>query len=248
MSTDSMERTIERTRKRFARRQRTQRWLRWRAILAAVLVVVLVAVAVWLVFFSSVFAVKGVVVTGASLLEDDEVRAAAAAPVGEPLAGVDLAQIEGRLRALAPVKDVVVTRVWPDQIKIALVERTAVAAVPVGAGFKGIDADGVLFRDFQSRPKGLPEIVLPDGIGQDAMKEGADVVAALPSDLQKRIDHVEVESIDKISLVLGDDKVVVWGSAEESADKARVLTALIAAAPNASQYDVSAPGQPTTRR
>ncbi len=247
MSTDSMERTIERTRKRFARRQRTRRWLRWRAILAAVLMVLLVSIAVWLVFFSSVLAVKGVGVAGTVLLTDDEVLAAAAAPVGEPLARVDLSRIEGRLRALAAVKDVEVTREWPDRIHIQVIERTAVAAVPVGSGFKGIDADGVLFRDFKGRPKDLPEIVLPDGIGQDAMKEGADVVAALPAELQRRIDHVEVESIDKISLVLGDDKLVVWGSAEESGDKARVLAALLAAAPKASQYDVSAPGQPTTR-
>lgn len=241
-----MERTLERTRRRFIRRQRTQRWLRWRAILAVAVALLLVAGAVWTVFFSSLLAVQAVDVEGTSLLSPAQVRSAAAITPGDPLARVDLARIEGRLMALAPVKDVEVTREWPDRILIVVSERVAVAAVPVGSGFKGIDADGVLFRDFAAQPKNLPLIVLPDDIGQDAMKEGADVIAALPTELQARIDHVEVESVDGISLVLDDEKVVVWGSAERSADKARVLDALLNAAPRASTYDVSAPGQPTT--
>lgn len=238
---------LERTRRRFARRQRSRRWLRWRAILAGVLLVALVAAAGWLVFLSSVLAVKGVDVRGASLLSVDEVRTAAAVSTGRPLARVDLAQIEGRLRALAPVQAVDVTREWPDRILISITERTAVAAVPVGSGFRGIDRDGVLFRDFATRPRALPLVTTPEDIGRDAMKEGARVVAALPVDLQQQIDHVEVESVDRISLVLRGGRTVVWGSADESVDKARVLAALVAARPKASQYDVSAPGQPTTR-
>lgn len=239
--------TLERTRRRFARRQRTRRWLRWRAILSGLLLVGLLVGVGWLLFFSSLLGVKGVEVHGASLLTPAEVRSAAAVPPGQPLARVDLARIEGRLRALAAVKAVDVTREWPDQILITLTERTAVAAVPVGSGYRGIDQDGVMFREFLGRPTDLPLITAPDDIDKDSMKEGAHVVAALPVDLREDVDHVEVESIDRISLVLRDERIVVWGSAEESADKARVLTALLAAAPKESTYDVSAPGQPTTR-
>ena len=237
---------VARTRKRFARRQRTRRWRRWRAVLAGLLAMVLAAGGVWLVSFSSVLAVKGVSVEGTSLLTTDEVRSRAAVPTGRPLARVDLAAIEGRLRALAPVRSVDATREWPDRILITIRERVAMAVVAVGSGYKGIDEDGVLFRDFAGRPKDLPLITAPENVGRDAMKEGAAVVAALPAEVQNLVDHVEVESIDSVSLVLRDERAVEWGSADRSADKARVLAALLTAEPDVGSYDVSVPGRPTT--
>jgi cell division protein FtsQ len=174
------------------------------------------------------------------------VRAAAGVPADEPLARVDLAAIEGRLRALAPVRAVDVTREWPDRILISIDERQAVAVVAVGSGFKGIDRDGVLFRDFGRQPRDLPLITVPDDIGKDAMKEGADVVASLPAEVRAKVDHVEVESIDQISVVLRDERTVVWGSADESAAKAEVLEKLLASRPDVGAYNVSVPGTPTT--
>ena len=163
---------VARSRKRFARRQRTRRWRRWRAVLAGTLTVALGVGVVWLVFFSTVLAVKGVEIEGTSLLTTDEVRSVAAVPSDEPLARVDLAAIEGRLRALAPVRSVDATREWPDRILISIDERVEVAVVEVGSGFKGIDQEGVLFRDFPKRPRDLPLITAPEDIGTDAMKEG----------------------------------------------------------------------------
>jgi cell division protein FtsQ len=237
---------VARSRKRFARRQRSRRWRRWRAVLAGTLTVALGVGVAWLVFFSPVLAVKGVEIEGTSLLTTDQVRSVAAVPSDEPLARVDLAAIEGRLRALAPVRSVDATREWPDRILISIDERVEVAVVEVGSGFKGIDQEGVLFRDFSKRPRDLPLITAPEDIGTDAMKEGTDVVSALPSGVRNLVDHVEVESIDQISLVLRDERTVVWGSADRSGDKAEVLVALLAARPGVGEYDVSVPGQPTT--
>jgi cell division protein FtsQ len=45
--------------------------------------------------------------------------------------------------------------------------------------------------------------------------------------------------------VLRDDRRVEWGSAEDSAEKAGVLVALLEAR-EARVYDVSVPGQPVT--
>jgi cell division protein FtsQ len=181
-------------------------------------------------------------------LTTDQVRSVADVPSDEPLARVDLAAIEGRLRALAPVRSVDVTREWPDQILISIDERVAVAVVEVGSGLKGIDQQGVLFRDFPEQPRDLPLITAPEDISTDAMKEGTAVVSALPSGVRNLVDHVEVESIDEISLVLRDERTVEWGSSEQSADKARVLAGLLAARPGVGEYDVSVPGQPTTSR
>jgi cell division protein FtsQ len=50
---------------------------------------------------------------------------------------------------------------------------------------------------------------------------------------------VEAASPDDISLVLSRGRTVVWGSAEQSARKARVLALLLRR--HATRYDVSVP-------
>ena len=75
--------------------------------------------------------------------------------------------------------------------------------------------------------------------------EAAAVVSALPDDLAPRVDHVSVATVDQIELALRDGRTVVWGSAEDSAQKAEVLEVLLGQ--EASVYDVSVPSNPTTR-
>jgi cell division protein FtsQ len=114
-----------------------------------------------------------------------------------------------------------------------------------GDGFAVIDADGVLFRDYPRRPKHLPLISAEEDVDRDAMIEGAAVAGSMPAEIRGRVDHVEVESIDRISLVLRDGRTVMWGSSDRSADKADVLQTLMKAQPKAKEYDVSVPGLPT---
>jgi cell division protein FtsQ len=243
---DATSELLERNRRRFVRRQWARRWLRWRAVVALLLAILLLVGSVWLVFFSSVLTVKGVDVRGLQELRFEQVRGIAAVPTGEPLARVDVGAIAERVGRLAPVKDVDVSREWPDRILITVTERVPVAVVRQGDGYSAIDADGVLFRDYPRRPKELPLISAGEDVDRDAMIEGAAVAGSLPAEIRGRIDHVEVESIDRISLVLRDERTVLWGSAERSDDKADVLEALLKASPKAQKYDVSVPGQPTT--
>lgn len=236
---------LVRTRKRFARRQWARRVLAWRPILLLVLLLALVAGVVWLFFSSSVFAVRTVSISGTGLLTDAQVRRAASVPVGEPLASIDIDGIRDRLRALGPVESVEVTRSWPHEVSIVITERTAVAVVQVGTNLKGIDADGVYFRDFPKRPRDLPLITGPADIPRDVLREAATIVGLLPGPVADRVAHIRVETIDQITLVLRDGREVEWGSADQSADKARVLAVLLQH--RAEVYDVSVPGQPTTR-
>lgn len=235
----------ERSRKRFARRQWARRWLAWRSVVAVALLLVLVVGGVWLVFFSSVLAVEEVQVQGEQTLTEDDVRAAAAVPVGEPLARVDLTAIRARVQALAVVRSATVTRHWPDGVTIAVVERQPVAVVDVSGQIRGMDADGVLFRDYQQPPPDLPLVETSTETRADALREAAEVVTALPDDVATRVDHVDVATIDQITLVLRDGRTVAWGSAEQSDLKAEVLVPLLQHERQAEQYDVSVPGLPT---
>ena len=235
-----------RTRRRFARRQWARRWLSLRYVVALLLVVALVATSVYLVFFSTTLQVKRVEVVGNDLLSDARVREIADVPLGDQLALVDLARADARVGALAEVKSVDVTRTWPDVVRIAVVERTAVAVVELAGRIRGLDAEGIVFREYKSVPKGMPRIRPGAAAGTDALQEAATVVSALPKDLAARVDHVEVATVDQITLVLRDQRRVLWGSAEESELKAEVVDKLLAAQ-EASFYDVSVPGNPTFR-
>jgi len=239
------DRTAVRSRRAFARRQWARRWLTWRYLLLGLVLVALLAGVTWLFWFSSALAVRTVEVSGADRIGDSEVRAAADVPEGEQLARLDLDTLRARIEALADVRSATATRTWPDTVTVTVEERTPVAVVEIGGRLRGLDVDGVVFREFRSAPKGLPRVQTPADTGRDALLEAAAVVSALPEGLTRKVDHVEVATVDQISLELRDGRTVLWGSAEESEAKAEVLAALLEQP--GSTYDVSVPGQPTVR-
>lgn len=240
------ERTVRIARKRFARRQWARRWLALRGLFVVLFLAAVAAGLGWLVFFSSVLAVDGVEVEGVDVLDPAEVRRVAAVPLGDPLAGVPVDAIRARVESLAPVKVADVSRSWPDQVRIVVVEREAVAVVERDGVLRGVDEEGVLFRSYDSKPAALPVVRISAGTRSEALAEAAQVIAALPDDLAARVDHLAVETVDSISLRLANGKTIFWGSANDSATKAEVLAVLLRQ--KASVYDVSVPSQPTIKR
>jgi cell division protein FtsQ len=240
------ERVALRTRRRFARRQWRRRWLAWKYVVSVLAVVLLVGGGLYTVYLSDALAVDGVEVTGQTTLSDDDVRAVARVPLGEPLARVDLDAIRTRLQGLAVVRSVEVTRQWPHEVRIAIEERTAVAVVEIAGSLRGLDRDGVVFGELKTAPPGLPRVRTSSETSGEALREAALVVAALPADLAGRVDHVEVRTVDSITLELRGGREVRWGSSAQSDEKARVLEQLLRQDAE-EYYDVSVPGNPTLK-
>ena len=232
------------SRRRFARRQWLRRWLVWRYVIASVLLVALVVGGIWLVFVSSFLTVQQVQVQGESLLSRQQILAAAQVPDGAHLVQLDLGAIRSRVGALAPVRRVDVSRSWPHGVLIKVTERTPVAVVEMGGRFHAMDVDGVLFRSYPRPPAGMPRVVSTADASSAALAEAARVIAALPSGVAARVDHVAVAGVDRVSLVMNGGALVIWGSDAQSALKAQVLVRLLAQPGRT--YDVSVPGQPVT--
>lgn len=235
-----------RSRRRFARRQWARRWLAWRPVALVLGLLTVLIGGVWLVFFSSVLAVAGVDVRGADQLPAEAVVAAADVPDGDPLARVDLDAVRARVEALAMVRSAEVTRQWPDRVLIEIEERAAIAVVDLGGRVRGMDEEGVIFRDYARPPAGLPHVRTASDTRGDALREAAQVITALPDDLVAKVDYVSVATVDQIELTLRDGRRVTWGSAEDSEQKAEVLEPLLGVPGSA--YDVSVPGNATVSR
>ncbi|RLV48964.1 FtsQ-type POTRA domain-containing protein [Nocardioides mangrovicus] len=221
---------------------RRHRWLRW---VAGVVVLVLLAGSAYAVWFSDLLTARRTVVTGNSYLSGVAVTGQAQVPLGRPLARVDLEAIRQRVGSMPAVRSVQVSRDWPHEVRIKITERTAVAVVEVAGHLRGLSSDGVLFRPYDSRPAGLPEIRDSGDADTAALREVADVVSSLPAGVLAKVDHVSVATVDQITLTMRSGRTVVWGSATDSAQKAAVLAVLLTR--DSKQIDVSVPGRPTTR-
>jgi cell division protein FtsQ len=229
----------------FARRRRWDRLRRLRPFLYAVLVLALAGTSVWLVFFSSVVTVRDVSVDGNQMVTAARVEAVAKAPIGRPLARVDLAAIQARVETIPAVKSASISRSWPHTIAIEVTERTPVAVVDRGAGLQAVDEDGVLFGSYPRQPDDLPLVQTAADVKSEALAEAARVVSSLRPDIAAKVDRVDVASVDRIRLLLTGGRTVMWGSSEDSAQKAAVLAVLLGQ--KADEIDVSVPGRPTTR-
>jgi cell division protein FtsQ len=255
MTTTEQEETVTVAGRDFTRRRWRQRLRRLRPFLYAALVLVVLGVGVWLVYFSSVLTVRDVSVRSSTSVLPARVEAVARVPRGEQLARVDLRAIQARVETIPAVQSASVSRSWPHTVAISISERTPVAVVDRSAGLQAVDEDGVLFGSYPRKPTDLPLIRTAPDVKSEALAEAARVVTSLRSDIAAKVDRVDVETVDRISLHLADGRTVRWGSAQDSAEKAAVLAVLLEqkASPvrpggaAVSEIDVSVPGRPTTR-
>lgn len=243
------EETVRQAAEDFRRRRRllARRGLRRKLllVLAALLVVAVVAGGAWLVFVSSYVTVRSAQVTGNGTVGTARIERAAAVPVGTPLARVDLDAIRRRVEAIPAVKSVDVSRAWPHRVHLAVTERVPIAVVNRGDGLRALDADGVMFGSYAKVPKRLPLVRTQPDTPTEALAEGGKVIGSLPSSIAARVATIEVDSIDQISLIFHNGRRVVWGSAEQSTEKAAVLEDMLSQPGDT--IDVTVPGRPTTR-
>ncbi|MDH2444702.1 cell division protein FtsQ/DivIB [Amnibacterium sp. CER49] len=197
---------------------------------------------------SPAFAVRQVVVTGASPAVAAAVRARLAAEVGVPIALVDQRAVARAVGGVARVQSFRAVRLPPDRLQVEVVERTPVGQVRTPTGYALVDAAQVHLATAARRWSGYPLVVVPAQAPAAAGASAGAVLAALPRPIASRVTTLTARSADDVVLVLADGRRVEWGSAERSAAKAAALSAaLVSAARGAHVIDVSAPGVVATR-
>jgi len=217
-----------------------------RALVAAGIALVVIVLAVWIVAFSPVLGVSSVVVHGNETVTAAQVRAAAAIKHGEPLIRLDTGAIARRVERLPAVKSVRVDTSYPNTVVIDVVERTPVGYLADGSMFTLVDGTGLRYRTVAARPPKLPLFDVPSGPAGDAASAAVATVAAdLNAGLLTEVASISALDPSSITLLLIDHRVVRWGSADRSADKAKVLPTLLMQP--GTQFDVSNPDQVVAR-
>jgi cell division protein FtsQ len=223
------------------RRDRRRWWLRIGGIAVAVIAVLAGGYLVW---FSPVLAAQDISVTGNKLLSKTDIVAAAQVVPGTPLVRLDVDAIADRVAGLPAVAEVTVRRDWPDQLSLAVTERTPHLSIPAGGGYLVADESGVVFQAVKDQPSGLVRVVA-DPNDQAVLADVGVVFSALSDQQREQVNRLEAPSRDGIVLRLRDGSKVIWGSADESSLKAQVLAKLLPLGGDI--FDISAPAFPARR-
>lgn len=245
MSSRTAGRAVADARDRFAARARARRLATARPLLVVAGAGSVLALAAWVVLSSGALAVSRLAIAGTHRLSAAEVRAAVGPVTGEALLRVDTAGVVARVSALPGVRSVTVTRDWPHTLRVVIRERDAVAAIQRSDGWYLIDSQGVEYGPPLRAPGALPVLSLPAQAPDLAARSAAAVLRGLPASLLREVVRVDAPSPSGVQLRLRGGALVVWGSADRAADKARILATLLSR--RARVYDVSSPTVVTTR-
>jgi cell division protein FtsQ len=233
--------------KRFTKRTRRRRAV-WLICVSATVAVLVLAITT---AFSPLMALRTIDVVGTSRLHQDAVVKALDSQLGKPLPLIDFGVIKRELGSFTLIRSYSTETHPPGTLIVHIVERQPIGLLKTAAGFELVDQAGVVISSSSDRPGGYPVIASSGGAAGAGSTSGfrasTSVLSALPASVLPQVQTVSAKTTDDVTLILAGGKTVVWGSPDRSALKAADLAALLASAPDASVYDVSAPQSPVTK-
>lgn len=232
---------------RFRERALQRRRRPWRRVLWIVVAAAVALALVWLAFWSPLLAVRSVQVSGVTGADRTAVAGLVDVAPGTPLARVDPAEVEERVRSRRSIAEVSVERGWPSTLRVRAVPRQAALVLKNPEGqLEVVDSTGVSYGAVTAAPAGVPVVTAAStkGTTKEALEAALSMIRTLPVDLADQVSAIEVSTANLVSFTLGGVKVV-WGGADAADRKLEILRALLPTKP--AVIDVSAPDTPVTR-
>ena len=201
------------------RRQEGRRRLRWFTIVG---LVVGAGVIILLLLTSPILSVRTVDVEGVVYADPDLVASVVDSVKGEPILTVDLDAAEKKLLAISWVRLARVSMHLPARVTIEIVERSPIAFFRSVDGFnRVIDRDGRVLDVIEGDPTDYtpmigtgPNISAGQTVEQPFLG-AAELINALPADLQARLLTVTVSPEGEVSLALTNDVEVLFGRPDD---------------------------------
>ncbi len=225
--------------------------------IAALAVVGVLAVAAIAVYFSPLFSIKQVTVSGVEHLTADEMSQLASVPSDTTLLRVDAGAIKQSIMRDAWVADVDVQRVFPDTINLAVTERQ------IGATVEVTSQDGASTETWALSTDGMWLCVIPSEDSEEAQKlspkifedaanvftikdvgtgvspevgayctdepiiNALEIVTGLTTELKDQIVSVSAQSAESTKLTLESNVEIDFGVAEDIREKERICLQLL---------------------
>jgi len=201
------------------RRQEGRKRLRWFTIVG---LVVGVGVIILLLLTSPILSVRKVDVEGVVYADPDLVASIVDSVLGEPILTVDLDAAEKKLLTISWVRQARVSMHLPSRVTIEIVERRPIAFFRSVDGFnRVIDRDGRVLDVIEGDPTDYtpmigtgPNISAGQTVEQPFLG-AAELINALPADLQARLLSVTVSPEGEVSLALTNDVEVLFGRPDD---------------------------------
>ena len=239
---------------------RRQEGLHRLLVLVGITVVAVLAAAGWAATGTALLDVDRIVVDGAVHTQPADATAAAGLHRGEPLVDVDVHAADRAVERLPWVARARVTRRWPNQVHVDIVERraAAVAASATDARFVLVDASGRVLERIDSPPSGMALLAGLPPAGDPGSTLSADGVAALsvalamPAELRSRTAEITPVGGSKgeVELHLSTDGTVRLGPPDDLDRKFDAVRAVLAQVDlrNLATLDVRRPDSPVLTR
>lgn len=181
----------------------------------------LVALAVYGVASSPLFAVREVVVSGAGAATADWLRAQLSMTVGTNLLGIDASTLAAIAATEPRIAGIQLGRHLPSTLEVRVTPRDPVALVPVGDSAVEVDKHGLVLGAYRG-DRSLPYVTGAVGPGDELevlrtgpapLARAAELTARLGDVVGDRLAEVHVESGgDDAWLFLQDGTTVRWGA------------------------------------
>jgi cell division protein FtsQ len=222
-------------------------------LLVSLGVLIVVAVAYWVAYSTSVFALERVEVRGAPPEVAREVRVATRDLVGSSLVAIDADDVEGTLRALPAIAAVSVNRAFPHTLVVKVAPERPVAVVRRGTSSWLVTGAGKVIRPIETgTERSLPRLWLAKGV---TVRLGGLVPAGwLPATRALAAAHsaglgARVKGIrphgEELTLVLRQGTELRLGRATEVGLKLTVAAKVLRLVDSSTTYvDVSVPQRP----
>jgi len=201
------------------RREEGRRRLRWFTIVG---LVIGVGVVILLLLTSPILSVRKVDVEGVVYADPDLISSIVDSIDGKPILTVDLDAAEKKLLAIPWVRQARVSMHLPARVTIEVVERSPIAFFRSVDGFnRVIDRDGRVLDVIEGDPTDYtpiigtgPNISAGQSVEQPFLG-AAELINALPADLQVRLLTVSVSPEGEVSLALTNDVEVLFGRPDD---------------------------------
>jgi cell division protein FtsQ len=219
----------------------------WAVSLGSIATVVLGTVVLAL---SPVLALTEVRIEGTNRVSAEEIRQSLASLYGEPLARVSNDQVGGLLAPLTLIQAFTTRIEPPGTLVLSIIEREPLGVVKDARGFSVVDGAGVVLWSQSEPPGDLPLILVAADPNSPSFSAVARVLVALPAEIGAQVQGITATTLDDVRFTIRESShEVVWGSAERSREKARVLGAALSAAGTESprMIDVTTPDSVVVR-